>query len=79
MTREEAVTRSAELNRAGEGGRQWFPKESDDGQWEVVSLLVEGFRRPDPLKASIETKPQPAEAPDPRPAIFRNIPPFGPG
>lgn len=50
-----------------------------DREWEVVSLLVEGFRRPDPLKATIETKPQPAEPPDPRPAIFRNIPPFGPG
>jgi hypothetical protein len=79
MTREEAVARCAELNRAAEGGRRWFPKERHDGEWDVVSLLVEGFRRTDPLKASIESKPQPAEPPDPRPTIFRNIPPFGPG
>jgi hypothetical protein len=79
MTREEAVARCADLNRDAEGARQWFAKEMDDGEAEVVSVLVDGFRRPDPLKASIETKPKPAGPPDPRPAIFRNIPPFGPG
>lgn len=79
MTREEAVGGWAELNRDGGGARQWFAKEKDDGEWEIVSILVKGFRRPDPLKASIETKPKPAAPPDPRPAIFRNIPPFGPG
>jgi hypothetical protein len=50
-----------------------------DGGWEIVSVLLEGFRHTDPLKASIETKPKPSEPPDPRPSIFRNIPPFGPG
>jgi hypothetical protein len=79
MTREEAVARCAELNREGDGAQQWFPKEKTDGEWEIVSIVVEGFRRPDPLKASIETKPKPAAPPDPRPAIYRNIPPFGPG
>lgn len=79
MTREEAVARCAELNRAAEGGRRWFPKENHDGDWEIVSVVAEGLRRPDQLKASIETRPKPSEPPDPRPAIFRNIPPFGPG
>lgn len=79
MTREEAVARCAELNRDGTGGRQWFARRNDDGEWEIVSVVVEGLRRSDPLKASIETKPEPREQPDPRPAIFRNIPPFGPG
>ena len=79
MTREEAETRCAALNRDGDGARQWFAKEKGDGEWEIVSIVVEGRRRPDPLKASIETRPKPSEPPDPRPAIFRNIPPFGPG
>jgi hypothetical protein len=79
MTHDQAVARCAELNRDAQGGRQWFAKEKREGEWEVVSVVVEGFDRPDPLKASIETKPKPTEPPDPRPAIFRNIPPFGPG
>jgi hypothetical protein len=33
--------------------------------------------RRDPLKATTEAKPKPSEAEDPRPAIFRNIPPYG--
>lgn len=78
MTREEAVARCAELNRDGESGRQWFPKEKSDGDWAIVSVAGQGVRRSEPLKASIETKPKPTEPPDPRPAIFRNIPPFGP-
>lgn len=79
MTREEAVARCAELNRAAEGGQQWFAKQKGDGDWQIVSVVAAGLRRRDPLKASIETKPKPTEPPDPRPAIFRNIPPFGPG
>jgi hypothetical protein len=79
MTREEAVARCAELNRDGEAGRHWFIKQNGDGEWEIVSVLAEGLRRPDPLKAGIEAKPKPSEPADPRPAIFRNIPPFGPG
>jgi hypothetical protein len=79
MTREEAATRCDQLNREGEGGRHWFPKQNADGDWVIVSVDAKGFRRPDPLKASIETKPKPQEPSDPRPTIFRNIPPFGPG
>jgi hypothetical protein len=79
LTREEAVARCAELNRDGEGGQRWFAKKRDDGEWEIVSVAAPGFRRVDPLKATVEAKPKPAEPPDPRPAIFRNIPPFGPG
>ena len=79
MTREQAAARCAELNREGDGRQRWFAKVRDDGEWEIVSVVAPGFRRPDPLRATVETKPQPAEPPDPRPSIFRNIPPFGPG
>jgi hypothetical protein len=79
MTREEAVARCAQLNQNDEDGRHWLARQNNDGEWEVVSVRVAGLGRPDGLKASIETKPKPSEPPDPRPAIFRNIPPFGPG
>lgn len=79
MTHEDAAARCEELNREGDGGRHWFAKQNADDEWVVVSVDVEGFRRPDPLKATTEAKPKPSEQPDPRPSIFRNIPPFGPG
>ena len=79
MTHEEAVTRCAQLNRDSDGKQHWFIREMDDGEWELVSVTVEGFRRPDPLKASEAARPQPSEPPDPRPSIVRNIAPFGPG
>jgi hypothetical protein len=56
----------------------WIPREVD-GRWEVVRApLPRGIRR-DPLKATVEAKPQPRDAEDPRPAPFRNIPPFAAG
>jgi hypothetical protein len=79
MTYEEAAARCDQLNREGDGGRRWFAKQNGDDEWVVVSVDVEGFRRPDTLKATTEAKPKPSEPPDPRPSIFRNIPPFGPG
>jgi hypothetical protein len=79
VTHDEAIARCAELNQTAEGGQHWFAKQADDGEWEVVSVRSDGFRRSDPLKATVEAKPKPAEQPDPRPTIFRNIPPFGPG
>ena len=54
----------------------WIPRELSTDEWEVVKVRVPGIRR-DPLKASTEAKPKPPEADDPRPAIFRNIPPYG--
>jgi hypothetical protein len=77
MTHEEAIARCAELNRTGNPEQHWFPREGADGEWEVVSVTAEGIRRRDPLKATIEAKPRPREQPDPRPANFRNVPPFG--
>lgn len=78
MTHEQASERCAELNRQG-GAEHWFPRETPDGDWEIVSVAVDGFRPRDPLKETTEARPEPRDEPDPRPSIFRNIPPFGPG
>ena len=78
MTREEAEARCAELNGEVERDRQWFPRQVEAEEWEVVSVaLPEEATRP--LKGTIEAKPKPSQPPDPRPSLFRNIPPFGPG
>jgi hypothetical protein len=45
-------------------------------QKELKAELPSGVKR-DPLKASVEAKPRPPEADDPRSAIARNVPPYG--
>jgi hypothetical protein len=73
MTRQEAERRSAELNREhpDRGAYRWMPRERAGG-WEVVRIAVPGGVRLDPLKEGVESKPRP-EAPDPRPAFFRDV------
>jgi hypothetical protein len=78
MTRAEADARCAELNGDPERDRQWFARQAGD-EWEIVSVpLPEGARR-GPLKGAVESKPRPEHPPDPRPSVFRNIPPYGAG
>ena len=56
----------------------WIPREAD-GDWQVVRVpLPPGMRR-DPLNATVEAKPEPRDAEDPRPPFFRDIPPYGAG
>ena len=55
----------------------WIVREADGGEFEVVRVpLPPGMRR-DPLQATVESKPKPPEADDPRQSIIRNIPPYG--
>ena len=55
----------------------WIVRDAGDGDYEVVRVpLPPGMKR-DPLKTAVESKPSPRDAEDPRPAIFRNIPPYG--
>jgi hypothetical protein len=52
---------------------QWFAREGDDG-WTVVKVpLPEGLRR-QPMTPTIEGKPKPPQADDPRSAHQRNVP-----
>jgi hypothetical protein len=79
MTRDEAVARSEALNRETTDDRHWLPRQVAPGEWEVVAVSGTGFRSPGPLKETSEARPRPSEPPDPRPSIFRNIPPYGAG
>ncbi len=79
MTRAEAEQRCAELNREhGAEGFRWLAQELEDGDWRVVSVRLPDGLDARPWKTTVEQRPRPDEPPDPRPAIFRNIPPFGP-
>lgn len=79
MTHEEAGARCEELNRVESGDRRWLPRRVAPGEWEVVALSGTGFRPAGPLKEGSEANPRPSDAPDPRPSIFRNVPPYGAG
>lgn len=79
MTHEAATKRAAELNEQETQGRHWFARPTEAGGYEVVAVTAPGMPSPGELHASIETKPKPNEAPDPRPSLFRNIPPYGAG
>jgi hypothetical protein len=78
MTHDEAAAAAKRLSdeHPDRDTHTWIPRELSADEWEVVKVRVPGIRR-DPLKASTEAKPKPPDADDPRPAIFRNIPPYG--
>jgi hypothetical protein len=56
----------------------WIAREGADGDWQVLKVAIPGRRR-EPLAETTEAKPAPPQPDDPRPSIYRNIPPFGPG
>ena len=55
----------------------WVVREAAEGEFEVVRVPLPAGMRRDPLQATVEAKPKPREADDPRQSIFRNIPPYG--
>jgi hypothetical protein len=78
MTRYEATARAASLNANASADEHWLVKETSPGAWEVVRLTGAGIASARPSGAHVESRPKPEEPADPRPAIFQNIPPFGP-
>ncbi len=78
MTHEQAAARCEQLNREEDGDRHWFAHEVGPDEWEVVSVTAPGLPHHGPLKESVASRPEP-DAPDPRPSLMRNIPPWGPG
>jgi hypothetical protein len=55
----------------------WVARETEAGVFDVVRVpLPPGMKR-DPTQATVEAKPEPRDADDPRQSIFRNIPPYG--
>ena len=79
MNRDEAERRCAELNDAADEGApgRWMVREAEDGEWVAVHVNVPGMKARDPLKETIETRPKPPTADDPRPSSVRAAPPFG--
>jgi hypothetical protein len=52
----------------------------EDGNEQLVHVKLPPGMRIDPVKATTEAKPQPAQADDPRSAFIRNVGgPYGPG
>ena len=79
VTHDEAAARAEALNRDETGDRHWLPRLLAPDEWEVVAISGTGFRPARPLKESSEARPSPSDPPDPRPSIFRNVPPYGAG
>lgn len=77
MTRDEANARRRQLNHDESRDEQWFVKQVGPADWELVSVPVPGGPH-GPSKTAVQATPRPQVAPDPRPAIMRNIPPYGP-
>lgn len=59
------------------GSHLWITSRDKDREWSVVKVAKPEGLRIDPLKPTVEAKPRPPQPDDPRPAIFRNIPPWG--
>jgi hypothetical protein len=79
MTRDQATARAASLNASASANEHWLLKETSPGEWDVVRLTGPGIASSRPSGSHTESRPKPEEPADPRPAIFQNIPPFGPG
>jgi hypothetical protein len=77
MTREEATARATALNANASADEHWLVREVS-GEWEVARLTGPGLGATRPTGTHTESRPRPEEPDDPRPALFRNIPPFGP-
>ena len=79
MTRDEALARAEQLNRerAEDDPSRWMTQRGDGGEWRVVRVTTPGLSAIRPIKGTVEAKPKPPQADDPRTANFRNVGPFG--
>jgi hypothetical protein len=77
MNRQEAEALCERLSREHPDRRRyrWFPQRDEgEGTWRVAKAkLPEGLER-DPMKATTEAKPKPAQPDDPRSILSRNAP-----
>lgn len=66
-----------ERRRAEQPSFRWTAQKRKDGDWVVVKLP--GGGQIDPASLEAHQGPPAEVGDDPRPAITRNMPPFGPG
>jgi hypothetical protein len=81
MTHEEAQAESERLGHEhpDRATHIWLPRAGADGDWTVARIAVPPGMERQRFKATVEAKPRPQQAEDPRTALTRNIPPYGPG
>jgi hypothetical protein len=79
MTRDEATARAAALNAEASADEHWLVREAPSGEWGVAKLKGPGVGAARATGTHTESRPTPEAPDDPRPALLRNIPPFGPG
>jgi len=77
MTRDQATARAAALNEGSSRDEHWLVSESSPGDWKVVRLAGPGLAAARISGQHTESRPEPEQPADPRPAIFQNVPPFG--
>jgi hypothetical protein len=74
MTREKAEREAKRLmeEHPERDRHTWLPRQDADGDWSLVKVRLPGSRR-GPIEATVEAKPKPAQADDPRPAMWRDV------
>jgi hypothetical protein len=74
MTRAEAVHRAKSLNaeHPDRASYRWMARTAGEN-WEVVRVAIPGGVRLDPLQATVESRPRPQPAEDPRPLFDKNV------
>jgi len=74
MTRQEAEQQAVAHNRdhPDRATHRWVARESG-GAWAVARIALPPGMRLDPLNATVETRPEPRDAPDPRPSFDQNV------
>jgi hypothetical protein len=79
MTREEAEHVRERLSREhpDRTTHTWIARQDSTGDWSLAKIRLPDGVKLDPLKATVEAKPKPREAEDPRPPFFCDIPPYG--
>jgi hypothetical protein len=75
MTRDEAHAEAQRLaaEHPDRATHRWLPREQSDGSWSVARMKLPPGLRTGPLKETVETKPKPPQADDPRPAHSQNV------
>ena len=74
MNREDAEREAARRNREQTAAcHRWFARADADDEWSLVKVAGVPGARVHPLKGTVEAKPKPSPADDPRPNVWRDV------
>jgi hypothetical protein len=76
MTREQAESEVQRLSREHpeRATHRWMARENPDGSWSVARVALPGGLRVQKLTPTVESRPRPPQADDPRSAQQRDVP-----